>query len=492
MIASKNAILKCVLVGMLLGLGWTSPLWGQSRQRHEDFARDPLWHGVNIRLRPQLAPEKHQDFGFRASNHAGGEPGEIGGTVWRSIRPAWYAKVIEPRNLENRLTASGKLALTRATHIEGWQTGSTIFMGFFNSAEQGWRPINFLGFALSGTNEPVGAATVDMSYGTSRYEAGGSLLKADKIPPIAPDGKSHTWSIDYDPEGNSGQGTFTFKFDGAEIVLSPLVEHRKHGATFDRFGIFNLQLPGNAITAFFDDVTINGVREAFASDPGWDAKGNDEKFEDLLGYGMNDFGFSMTNYAGGKPGEIGGRLWQVQEPEYFAHFGDDIGRLSLKDKLTASGKIAFRRFSIDCALHFGWYNADTQGFPIRNYLGVYMDSYSTVGRFITPAYATSRARLESGADGRKRVVGAHGGGYDVLIQPDGRVYDWTIHYDPDAKGGQGAITLTLGEKSTMLDLLPEHRAAGAVFNRFGIFNAQGNNGKDAVLYLDDLKYTAGR
>jgi hypothetical protein len=121
-----------------------------------------------------------------------------------------------------------------------------------------------------------------------------------------------------------------------------------------------------------------------------------------------------------------------------------------------------------------------------------MDSYSTVGRFITPAYATSRARIETAADGRKRVESARGGGYDVLIQPDARVYDWKIAYDPQAKGGLGAITLALGDVSTTIDVLAEHRAEGAAFNRFGLFNAQGNNGKDTVLYLDDVTYTAGK
>jgi hypothetical protein len=492
MLTHAGVVQKGIAICAAVLLGWAGLAVGQTTQRQQDFARDPGWQGVNNRLKPQPVPEKHQDFGYRTSNHAGHEPGEIGGTVCRSVRPAYYAKVIEPLTLESRLTASGKVALTRATHIEGWQTGSTMYLGFFNSAEQGWRPINFLGFALSGTNEPPGSATVDMSYGTNRYEAGGEVLKADKIPPIAPDGKPHRWRIDYDPAANSGRGAFTFTFDGAQIVLSPLAPHRKHGATFDRFGIFNLQLPGNEITAYFDDLTIGGELETFSSDPGWDAKGNQEKFADVLGYGMNDFGYSTTHFAGGKPGEIGGRLWQVQEPAYFAHYGDDVGQLSLNDKLTASGKIAIRRFSIDSALYFGWYNADTQGFPIRNYLGVYMDSYSTVGRFITPAYATSRARIETAPDGRKRVVGAHGGGYDVLIRPDARVYDWKIAYDPQAKGGQGVVTLTLGDQSTSIDVLAEHRVEGALFNRFGLFNAQGNNGKDTVLYLDDLTYTARR
>lgn len=492
MFTGARAVSRFVAVLAVLGFCGGALPGERTTPRRQDFSSDPGWQGVHNRLRPDPVPEKRQDFGYRRSHHVGAAAGEIGGVVWRSVKPAWYAKKLAPLTFDNRLSASGKFALAQATHVEGWQTGSTIYVGFFNAAEQGWRPINFMGFALSGTNEPPGSATLSVSYGTRLYEAGGAVLKADKLPTIAPDGAPHDWSLDYDPDGNSGQGTLTLTVDRASIVLSPTLDHRRHGGTFDRFGIFNLQLPGGPMTAYFDDMTISGQREDFSRDPGWDAHGNDETFADLLGYGMNDFGFSLTSHAGGKAGEIGGRIWQVQEPAYFAHYGDDVGRLTLDDKLVAKGKIAFERFSIDSALHIGWYNADDQGFPPKNYLGMYLDSYSTIGRFLTPGYATSKSHLETAPDGRKQVVGTGSGGIDLVFVPDGRVYEWSITYDPAAKDGTGAITVTLGDRSTTLDLPPEHRAAGAVFNRFGLFNAQGNNGKDTVLYLDDLEYTVQR
>ena len=56
----------------------------------------------------------------------------------------------------------------------------------------------------------------------------------------------------------------------------------------------------------------------------------------------------------------------------------------------------------------------------------------------------------------------------------------------------GAITLTLGTQSQTLPLPPGARAEGAVRDRFGVFNMQDNNGKDCVVYLDDLAYTAVR
>ena len=54
------------------------------------------------------------------------------------------------------------------------------------------------------------------------------------------------------------------------------------------------------------------------------------------------------------------------------------------------------------------------------------------------------------------------------------------------------ITFVLGTETTTLNLLPGHKAEGAIFDRFGLFNMQDNNGKDAVVYLGDLTYTTNR
>jgi hypothetical protein len=42
----------------------------------------------------------------------------------------------------------------------------------------------------------------------------------------------------------------------------------------------------------------------------------------------------------------------------------------------------------------------------------------------------------------------------------------------------------------VLDREPGHRALGAIFNRFGLFNVQ-SGGHFVELYLDDLSDTAG-
>ena len=53
---------------------------------HYDFDADPGWEGMDNRATfKDRAIRPYHDFGFsRDTAHAGGEPGEIGGVVWRS------------------------------------------------------------------------------------------------------------------------------------------------------------------------------------------------------------------------------------------------------------------------------------------------------------------------------------------------------------------------------------------------------------------------
>ena len=129
---------------------------------------------------------------------------------------------------------------------------------------------------------------------------------------IAPDAARHSFACRYDPAANGGRGEIALTIDGQSWTLPVREEHRKAGATFDRFGIFNQQIPGRAMVVYFDDLEVNGQRDEFAADPQWEGKGNNDVFEDPVLYGTNDFGYSPTSFAGGKPGEIGGRFWRVE------------------------------------------------------------------------------------------------------------------------------------------------------------------------------------
>jgi len=467
--------------GLMVAIA-TSPLRG-TVQLFEDFDTDPGWDRHNNVVTSPVARVVTQNFGYRTSNFAGNAPGEIGGIIDRApLNGAYYGLVLDaPLTLEQPLSFSGNAAIRMATHTVGFTSSSDVFVGFFNSQEQGWRPPNFLGFRIHGFNEPVQhVAGIELSYGTSRWAADGAL----GVQTIFPGATKHSFQVNYNP--NVGSGQMTFQWDGGPVQsldIRPL--HRSHGAVFNRFGIFSNQLPGsvegNKIEAYFDDLNVNGVTYSFASNPGWEGVGNQTMFQDRNFYGTNNFGHRTSNFAGGaSPGELGGLFWRVEDrdEEFQGYYADDVGILTLNDRLHASGKIAVTKFSIDSGVMLGWFNSAEQDWPPSNFVGVYMDSFTSVGRHFTPMYGTQSGITEFAQQPWP------------LLSADGTSMDWTIDYDPDAAGGLGAITVTLEQMRRTLVLQPGAKLDGAILDRFGVFNMQDNNGKHALIYFDDISYTS--
>src|ERR1044071_6471677 len=94
----KPALCGMTIAALILNSA-QPPARGELPSTHEDFARDPKWQAHNNRPDPSVCQQKVQDFGYSRTNHAGGEVGEIGGVVSRSLTPAAYARKIEPRTL---------------------------------------------------------------------------------------------------------------------------------------------------------------------------------------------------------------------------------------------------------------------------------------------------------------------------------------------------------------------------------------------------------
>ena len=489
-------------------LGWLVPFADAGRptvQRYEPFDVDPGWKGVNNRVRDPDPPMVRQNFGWSQSDHASGGTGEIGGVVWRSVRPAYYAKVLPELSINDHLECSGSVALMHFTAADQYHTGSAIWVGFFNAAKQGWRPLNHLGFRLLGHRDyqfadyksVLPGALVELHCGTSAYSSMGQFIKhsgstravlmkkmvQDEYVRVPADGRRHAWKLELRPKRNDTPPEIFFQWDDCPpTVLKVGARTLKSGAFFNRFGIFNEPLPGFSMTAWFDEITINGTLHDFSTDPGWEAKGNRDAFVDHVQYGTNDFGYSQTHHAGGqRSGELGGRLWEVgmHQTHIRAHCGDSVGRLSLDERLVAQGKIAIPQFGTDSGIFIGWFDAAEQGSPPRNFAGVLLNTLSSTGRFIAP-----------------QVVGSNGrhafGDVQVLFTPDGRVYDWTLDYDPLGAQGRGTLRLSLGDQVQMIELPDGMRQEGAIMNRFGMFNMQDNNGKFCEVYLDDLEYTVER
>lgn len=443
----------------------------------QDFRADPGWEGYRNRLAPDPPRITRQDFGYRATTRVNARPGEIGGWVQRALSPASYALKIPPRTLNDRLSASGRFAVTRDDGSSG------VLFGWFNDTSRGWRTPNSLAFRLDGNG---GKYWVFYEYGTRNWLSGGAgcfegeRYQTTPTKPFRADGSVHEWTLTYDPEGAGGRGELTFVLDGTRYVLALAPGHRADGATFDRFGILNQMTTGSGMEAYFDDLVLDGNRLELDREPRWEGRGNQGSAEDRLVRPFHQFGYSRTKHAGGGAGEVGGLIWRDERPAYYA---DRVGSLGLEDELSASGRLVFTGAGSDSGVYLGWFDAATKQAKAvpehqerqKNLLAILIEGPSRVGHYFRPAYATRAG------EGAARDTGP-------LIRPDGRVHRWSLRYSPTGANGRGQITATLDGQARTLDLQPGHRGAGATFDRFGFCNVQ-SGGHYVEVYVDDLQYT---
>ena len=396
--------------------------------RTQDFRVDPGWEGFRNRLVTEPLPVTRQHFGYRETNLAkGATAGEIGGWVNRSLSPAWYAKRISDRTLSDRLSASGRFAVTRAEGSSG------ALFGWFHESSRGWRTPNSIALRIDGNG---GKYWVLFEYGTCRWRTGGGATfegqyQRTKTRPFAADGTSHKWSLSYEPEGD---GSLILVIDGQQYVALLEPGHKADGATFNRFGLWNHQNSGDGLEVYFDDLVLEGAPIDLSRDPGWEARGNDIEFGERVVRPRHDFGFSMSSHAGGPPGEIGGLIWRDERPAYYA---DRIGRLSLNDELRASGKLALTSANSDSGVYLGWFDSASkqeekapQSHPQpHNFLAIMIEGPSRAGHYVRPAYVTSSGQGSHADSG-------------PTIRPDGAIHDWSLHYTPQEAGGRGRIEVT--------------------------------------------------
>jgi len=448
----------------------------------ETFDRDPVWEGHNNRTAPADVETVTQDFGYSATSRASKEKGEIGGTVWRAVRPAWYAETISPKTLDDKLSASGRFAIT------GKGSSAAIF-GWFNAnqIEGTSRPLQSLGLQI-GTSKDGGMVHIRLH--TAQNQSAGTL-----IPPkegkkehntFRNDGTRYTWKLDYDPHAADGKGRVTFTvrsnlpkpepFENKPFSFDP-DGYKKQGTVFDRFGLINGTKPGGQTTVYFGDLERDGQPLDLRTDPHWDAVGN-RSTSPKGASSANDFGFSNTSRAGGKSGEIGGTIWRMGK--LWASYADRVGSLTFEDRLEASGKVMLEVGAPDSGMLFGWFKdrpQDAAPDKAGSFIGVRVAGSSRVGHYFAPAFTTAKGTARTASKG------------PVLIP--GRAYDWTLTYDPTAKNGLGVVRVTLGGESFSLDLKKGDKVQGGQFDRFGLFSIHNDSGHALVkIWFDDLKYTA--
>ena len=247
------------------------------------------------------------------------------------------------------------------------------------------------------------------------------------------------------PDAGKGHGRVTLRFDDqTPYVIWFDEEIRRSPAEFDRFGLFNIARFGTRVEMYLGDLTVNGQKIDLSQDPHWEGRNNESRYTEPNFQGMHSYGWSQTNWAGEKPGEIGGLFWRTEPPDPLcSYYGDDVGELTLDDPISFSGTICFTDGMTDAAAYFGYFNRDNQVeefdkarsdvfSPVANTMGVTIADSSAVGYYFMPQV--------SSAD--REVVRKKGG----VFTPDRRRRRFAFDYDPEGNGGTGRVTVTLDEQ----------------------------------------------
>jgi WD40 repeat protein len=456
-------------------------------ERSENFDRDPGWDGHNNRATKPEPRSIRQDFGFSTTARAGGAAGEIGGFITPAAEPAYYAKEIPAKSFADPLSASGTFACADGPYH--------VLVGFFNSGTLNeWRTPNSIALRLQGRGDHFFAY---VEYTTNRWRAGGdtpggfSLVPSTERPGrmqlkgFRSGGAVHRWSLKYDPAGNNGTGSIVATVDDETSICHLDNGHKNDGATFNRFGLLTVMKQADSGgELWLDDITVNGATESFAQDPHWDARGNRRAYQTEIVRPRFNFGYSETQYAGGRQkGEMGGYVYRGdgRYPHMMAYYGDRLEELSMAKPLRASGKITLRRGVTDSDVLFGFFHSehslasggsDAIGTP-PDFLGVSIGGPSRDGFMFSPAY-----RLHNTETGHSER-----GPY---LLPNGKTHDWTLEYAPGENGG--TLTATLDGERVTHTISKGQLAIGAHYNRFGLISTHTDgNGQD--LYFDDLSYT---
>jgi hypothetical protein len=225
--------------------------------RSQDFSRDPHWDASGNRATYQATDVAGaHNFGFSPTNHAGGQPGEIGGTFWRNDHWGYYADRVGPLSFDDRLEARGRVVL-----VVGGPDSDMCF-GWFRSDGRGAAPNktgDFLGIKVGG---PTRVGHYFLPAFTVNEQVRGL---PDKGPVLRP-GKTYEWSLVYDSAAHDGQGAITATL-GDESVTLNLKQGQKakaQAARLDRFGLFSIGPGGQIVKLFLDDLQYTAKQQQMA------------------------------------------------------------------------------------------------------------------------------------------------------------------------------------------------------------------------------------
>ncbi len=216
------------------GIVEASTSTGATQAGIQSFDDDPGWVSFNL-------PLGGNDYGWRPTAVAGGDPGEIGGVFQAPMENAYYADLgIEAPNTA-AIVASGVLDIVA---VDGDYNYNTFF-GHFSSADpDGSR----LGFEILEPNAG-GAARVRIQHGTGSVET----FVVTEL------GIDRDWSYAYDPD-EAEFGGITLMLEGQGVESYDLsAEDRVAIESLDAFGFVTRQsanagVDTGLLEAYIDDV----------------------------------------------------------------------------------------------------------------------------------------------------------------------------------------------------------------------------------------------
>jgi hypothetical protein len=151
----------------------------------------------------------------------------------------------------------------------------------------------------------------------------------------------------------------------------------------------------------------------------------------------------------------------------------------LERPLEARGKVKMVTAGPDSDMCIGWFSSEARASKDdadkRNFVGIHVGGPTRIGHYFIPQFASAKGSVGKVENG------------PVLVP--GKLFEWSLRYDPAANGGLGQMRVTLGSESATLDLKKGQKAEGASLDRFGIFTTTAG-GQMVKVYLDDLSYSA--
>lgn len=213
------------------------------------------------------------------------------------------------------------------------------------------------------------------------------------------------------------------------------------------------------------------VTEHFDVDPGWD--GLNHRPASPPRAIAQDFGYSDK-----EGGRIGGLVTPAGEAAYYAQ---PLEALSLSTPFSASGNLRMEQGGGNVLL--GFFNAGTVNeWRTPNSLVFRLNGRGDTFH-VHVEYATAKWRAGAGVIGRYDKVADRM--YPVEM-PSGRVYTWSLAYDPSGNHGSGSIRATFDDHEAVCDLAPGHKEEGATFTRFGLLNVVKSADGPGVVWLTNV------